>query len=190
MPPHPVIEDRAERTQSPLVLFAHGKESGPWGSKIRHLAAIAEKLGAQVMSPDYSDLDDPDERVARLLATPLPPHQGGLVLVGSSMGGYVSIVASQTLRPAGLFLMVPAVYLPGYQSPEPQPFARHICVVHGWRDDVVPPEHGIRFAARHAAELHVLDDGHRLKDSIEELGALFERFLVKVLSRDKDGVSE
>ena len=26
----------------PRVVFAHGKESGPWGSKIRHLAAIAE----------------------------------------------------------------------------------------------------------------------------------------------------
>ncbi len=55
-----------------LVLFAHGKESGPWGSKIKHLAAIAERLGAQVLSPDYGDLPDPDARVARLLAMPLP----------------------------------------------------------------------------------------------------------------------
>ena len=42
-----------------LVLFAHGKESGPWGSKIKHLAAIAERLGAQVWSPDYGDLPNP-----------------------------------------------------------------------------------------------------------------------------------
>ena len=77
-----------------LVLFAHGKESGPWGSKIQHLAAIARRLGAQVVSPDYGDLPDPDARVARLLALPLPAHER-LVLVGSSMGGYVSTVASQ-----------------------------------------------------------------------------------------------
>lgn len=58
-----------------LVLFAHGKESGPWGSKIQHLAAIAERLGAQVVSPDYGDLPDPDARVARLRAMPLPAHE-------------------------------------------------------------------------------------------------------------------
>ena len=29
-----------------LVLFAHGKESGPRGSKIQYLAAIAQRLGA------------------------------------------------------------------------------------------------------------------------------------------------
>ena len=65
-----------------LVLFAHGKESGPWGSKIKHLAAIAERLGAQVLSPDYGDLPDPDARVARLRAMPLPAHDR-LVLVAS-----------------------------------------------------------------------------------------------------------
>ena len=32
----------------PLVLFAHGKESGPWGSKIKHLAQIADQHGAKV----------------------------------------------------------------------------------------------------------------------------------------------
>ena len=76
-------------TMETLIVFAHGKESGPWGSKIRHLAAIAEEFGAQVLSPDYSDLSDPDARVARLLAMPLPSHDR-LVLVGSSMGGYFS----------------------------------------------------------------------------------------------------
>ena len=42
-----------------LVLFAHGKESGPWGSKIQHLAAIAQCLGAQVVSRNYGDLPAP-----------------------------------------------------------------------------------------------------------------------------------
>ena len=38
-----------------LVIFSHGKESGPWGSKIRALADVAERLGAQVMSVDYRE---------------------------------------------------------------------------------------------------------------------------------------
>ena len=41
---------------STLVVFAHGKESGPWGSKIKHLAALAGQRGAQVLSPDYAQL--------------------------------------------------------------------------------------------------------------------------------------
>lgn len=159
-----------------LVLFAHGKESGPWGSKIRHLATIAEKFGAQVLSPDYSDLSDPDARVARLLAMPLPAHDR-LVLVGSSMGGYVSTVASQALKPSALFLMAPAFYMPGYAVQTPTPGTSRVSVVFGWHDEVIPIEHGIRFAQEHQAELHVLNSDHRLDNVLPELGFLFENFL-------------
>lgn len=164
---------------STLVLFAHGKESGPWGSKIRHLAAIAEGLGAQVLSPDYSDLADPDARVERLLTLSLPAHDR-MVLVGSSMGGYVSTVASQTLKPAGLFLMAPAFYMPGYGVQTPAPGAGQVCVVFGWQDETIPVEHGIRFAQAHRAELYVLDGDHRLNGVLPEVGTLFERFLGKL----------
>ena len=34
-----------------LVVFAHGKESGPWGTKIRYLSHIAQRNGAEVLSP-------------------------------------------------------------------------------------------------------------------------------------------
>ncbi|HCL11884.1 MAG TPA: alpha/beta hydrolase, partial [Alteromonas sp.] len=30
------------------VIFSHGKESGPWGTKIRVLANIAEEMGCQI----------------------------------------------------------------------------------------------------------------------------------------------
>ena len=36
------------------IYFAHGKESGPWGSKIKRLAGIAEDLGCAVESIDYT----------------------------------------------------------------------------------------------------------------------------------------
>lgn len=165
----------------PLILFAHGKESGPWGSKIRHLAKIARQHGAEVLSPDYSDLVSPDARVRRLLAMELPPYDR-LVLAGSSMGGYVSTVASARLRPDGLFLMAPAFGMPGYDKPNPMLAAGAICVVHGWKDDIVPVERGIEFARTNHARLHVLDADHRLNSVLTELGEVFDKFLRQVLS--------
>ena len=163
-----------------LVIFAHGKESGPWGSKIKHLAAIAEQRHAQVLSPDYSDLpDDPDARVARLLALPLPRHDC-LVLVGSSMGGYVSTVASHHLKPDGLFLMAPAFYIHNFGTQDPRPSAKHTCVVFGWKDEVIPVAHGIRFAETYCADLHILDADHRLNSVLDEVGALFDRFMRRI----------
>ena len=164
-----------------LVLFAHGKESGPLGSKITHLAAIAERLGCRVLSPDYSSLLDPDARVKQLLSMELLPHNQ-LVLVGSSMGGYVSTVASQKLKPAGLFLMAPAFYLPGYGEQEPASGAERTCVVFGWQDELIPVEHGIRFARLQKADLHILDSDHRLNSVLAEVGVLFEQFLLSVLA--------
>lgn len=179
-----------------LVVFSHGKESGPWGSKIWALADVAQAHGAQVESVDYQrarqggearsaqcNTDAPGEaerRVAQLLAMPLPPHDR-LILVGSSMGGYVATVASSALNPAGLFLLAPAFYMEGYTNQDPVPVARRTMVVHGWSDDVVPPQNSIRFAQRHRCTLHVLDGDHRLNDAIEEIRQLFADFLVITL---------
>ena len=164
-----------------LVVFSHGKESGPWGSKIRHLASIAEQHGAQVLSPDYGDLMDASARVERLLHLPLPAHKQ-LILVGSSMGGYVSTVASHKLKPAGLFLMAPAFGLAGYAERRPEPHPCDIEVVMGWQDEVIPPGAVIDWAQQHSARLHLLAADHRLSTVLEEVGAHFERFLQRVLT--------
>lgn len=163
-----------------LVVFAHGKESGPWGSKIKHLAAIAERLGGQVVSPDYSDLADPDARVQRLLSLVLPVHDR-LVLVGSSMGGYVSIVVSTTLQPTGVFLMAPAIGIEGYGVQNLEPQVQHLSVVMGWRDEVIPVQNIIAFAQSQRADLHLLDADHRLDGALQDVGELFEQFLRKVI---------
>ncbi len=164
-----------------LILFAHGKDSGPWGTKINHLAAIAKEMGAEVLSLDYSDLPDPETRVVRLQTLSLPPHDQ-LVLVGSSLGGYVSTVASQALKPAGLFLMAPAFYMPGCSEQNPIPVADKVCVVFGWHDEIIPVEHGIRFAQAHNATLHVFNSGHRLIDVLDQIGVLFEQFLSELMT--------
>lgn len=159
------------------VVFSHGKESGPWGTKIAALADIARAEGYEVESVDYRGIDDPHARVTRLLAY-CRDFQGRLVLVGSSMGGHVSTAGSRLLRTAGLFLMAPAFYVPGFEEMTPQPAECPVTIVHGWRDDVVPVENSIRFARQHGASLHLLDTDHRMQDKIREIGYYFEYFLI------------
>ena len=168
---------------SRYVVFSHGQESGPWGAKISALAGIARAEGYEVESVVYRGLDDAQERVTRLLAY-CREFQGRLVLVGSSMGGHVSTAGSRLLRAAGLFLLAPAFYMPGFEELTPQPAACPITIVHGWRDDVVPVEHSIRYAREHGATLHILDTDHRMQDQVRQIGYYFEYFLV---SLDKFG---
>lgn len=165
-----------------LVCFAHGKESGPWGTKITRLADVARTRGFDVQSPDYSHTPDPKERVRQLIA--LAPRARRLVLVGSSMGGYVSAMGCAALKPQGLFLMAPALYFPGWDE-EPQGCPADTVVVHGWRDDIVPVDVSVRFARRNRAALHVLDSGHTLTDQLPAIALLFESLLSRILDGHK-----
>jgi len=159
-----------------VIYFAHGKESGPKGRKISTLAEVGRARGYHIESLDYRHMADPQDRVEMLLRR-LTDHPGRVILVGSSMGGYVSILASAAIKPAGLFLMAPAVYLPGYAVQEPTPWAEKTAIVHGWQDEVVPPENVTRFARRHRAELHMVNDDHVLKEQLPFITELFGWFL-------------
>lgn len=168
-------EDSASQDE-PLVVFSHGQESGPWGSKIRHLSSVAARCGYDVQSIDYRGLDDPEDRITRLLER--VDQVRPVVLVGSSVGGYVSARASNDLTVTGLFLLAPAFGLERYGLiSEPQWRAGRTAIVHGWNDDVVPPEPVMALARVRRAHLHMVDDGHRLTGSLPELTWLFEHFL-------------
>jgi alpha/beta superfamily hydrolase len=162
-----------------LVHFVHGKESGPWGIKIQRLAKVAESHDYAIESLDYSGIENPLQRVTKLLEAQSPVED--LILVGSSMGGYVATVASKTLLPKGLFLMAPAFFMPGYESEELKPYVRHAAIVHGWRDEIIPAENSFRFAAQHNLELHMIDGDHRLNDQIDLIEMLFELFLQRIV---------
>lgn len=166
-------------THDKLVCFAHGKESGPWGTKITRLADVARARGYEVVSPDYSHTHDPKLRVEQLLK--LRPSARRLVLAGSSMGGYVSAMACAKLKPIALFLMAPALYFPGWDE-EPQGCPAMTSVVHGWNDDIVPVEVGQRFSEtqKPKAALHLLDSGHTLTDQLPLLAKLFDDLLERV----------
>jgi pimeloyl-ACP methyl ester carboxylesterase len=160
------------------IVFSHGKESGPWGSKIKSMAEQVKGYG-EIHSVDYRDLTSPDDRVARLIKH-LKSLSGDIILIGSSMGGYVSTVASNKVNVAGLMLLAPAFYLDGYGIQEPITPCQHISITHGWDDDVVPCGNSIRFALKHKSKLNLVDDGHRLANSQDALNTALIALLTKV----------
>jgi pimeloyl-ACP methyl ester carboxylesterase len=158
------------------VVFSHGQDAGPWGRKISVLAEVARAEGYEAHSVDYRGIEEPRARVARLVDF-CKELAGDLVLVGSSLGGYVAVASASLLHARGVFLMAPALYMEGL----PELRAGLDCptaVVHGWRDDVVPYEHSVRFAQSHNAALHLLESDHRLHNQVRVIQYLFEYFLI------------
>jgi len=163
------------------IYFSHGKESGPRGSKIKKLATIARECGYDVDSIDYSDIPNPDHRVDRLLDI-LKDEKNDFILVGSSMGGYVSLVASSYVNAKGVFLLAPALYMNGYKHQSYCMDNHNIKIVHGWSDDIVPLEHSIKYAREADCLLHLISGDHRLNSSIKTILTIFRQFLIMVKS--------
>ncbi len=161
------------------VVFSHGQESGPWGTKIRAMAAMVRDMGCEAESIDYRGIADPGERVAKLLRE-CRSIDDNLVLVGSSMGGHVATAAAEELGAVGLFVLAPAYYMEGYESLTPPPPVIPICIVHGWRDDIVPAENSVRFARRCNATLHLVDGDHRLTENIDQVNGYLRLFIERI----------
>lgn len=161
------------------LIFSHGQESGPWGTKILAMADVVRGMGCAADSIDYQGIANPTERVRKLIEE-CRDVDDTLVLAGSSMGGHVATAAASMLNAAGLFVLAPAYYMPGYEDLTPNPPGMPICIVHGWRDDVVPVENSIRFAQSCNAELHLLDGDHRLTENIDEINYYLSRFIEKI----------
>ena len=163
------------------VIFSHGQDSGPWGTKIRAMSERAKALGCGVDSVDYQGIADPTERVEKLLRE-CADIDDDLILVGSSMGGHVATAAAEDLKAAGLFVLAPAYFMDGYEDLTPLPPSIPICIVHGWHDDVVPVENSIRYARQCSATLHVVNGEHRLTDNIESINDYLEQFIRRITS--------
>ncbi len=160
----------------PAVYFSHGQESGPWGTTMKAMAEAVRGLGCHAESVDYQGIADPTERVEKLVAECRGVKES-LVLVGSSMGGHVATAAAGPLNAVGLFVLAPAYYIAEYEHLTPPAPDIPISIVHGWRDDVVPPENSIRFAADCHATLHLIDGDHRLTENIDEIIEYLECFI-------------
>ena len=158
------------------VIFSHGQESGPWGTKIRAMADLVRSMGCDADSIDYQGIADPTARVEKLI-TETRGIDDDLVLVGSSMGGHVATAAAAELDAAGLFVLAPAYYIDEFEALTPDAPDIPICIVHGWRDDIVPVDNSIRFARQCRATLHIVDGDHRLTSNIGEINAYLKQFI-------------
>ncbi len=158
------------------VIFSHGKEGSPHGSKSRIIEKVAESCKIEFTTIDYATCADVNERVT-VLENKIISTTNDIILVGSSMGGYVSAVCSSRFESLGLFLIAPALYLKGYKIQEYKSKAELISVRHGWNDTIIPVENSIKFCKLHNCNLTVDDDDHRMSKTRNELENHFRNFI-------------
>src|SRR5690554_164666 len=139
------------------LLFFHGLESGPHGSKYRQLRAVYPEL----ISPDFQGMDL-QQRITK--ATEVTTTMSRAIDVGSSFGGLLAarMYSLYPERFRGLVLLAPAVHTEEGDKVERMPTANRVRVLQGSADDVVPWSAVQDFCKRFDLPLHTLNDGHRL----------------------------
>ena len=164
------------------IILSHGSGSSPDATKVSMLAMLAESLGWRTQRPDYraadarGHLDSVAPRIARLRATvealDAPP-----LLVGSSMGAFVSGLVSLEVPVAGLLLLATPSEIPGHARKFDLRTEGPVMLIHGWRDEVCPLAGVQALAAARRLPLLVLDDDHRLGSSMDVIAAQFLHLL-------------
>lgn len=161
----------------PRLVWAHGLEGSPQGTKVQALRAA----GYDVAAADYNGLTLL-ERVALLERE---TEGGDVLLAGSSYGGLTAAVvaARHPGRFAGLLLCAPALALkePPVDDVEAHraPPGLPTVVIHGTQDTICPLDASRGYAERSGehVELWVVDDGHRLDGSLDRLVEAVRRLL-------------
>jgi len=212
------------------VFYLHGFASSPESSKATFFRDRFAACGVAMHCPDFNQPDFSTLTVSRMLTqldariAALPP--GDVVLVGSSLGGFVAIEAAARHREdsrhpvARLILLAPAVELewdkwtelqPGgvdgwkrrgsievfhyaYEQPRALGFdfyldaeryrpalrlvSQPIVIFQGRQDESVTPATVAAFAGSQPdVRLHMVEDGHQLKNSLEFIWAESARVL-------------
>lgn len=170
------------------IILSHGLDSGPDANKVSALAAQAEALGWVTQRPDYAADDARGHahcvapRIARLRATVEALDQPP-VLVGSSMGAFVSALVSLDVPVAGLLLLATPREIPGDTHRFDLRGDVPTLLIHGWRDDVCPVSGIYHFAAMRHVPLLIVDDDHRLGASMQIIATQFHSMLQQLATR-------
>ena len=152
-----------------MIIFAHGLEGSPNGSKIRAL----RNAGFDVVAPDFQGMVLA-ERVDLLHEICLEYASQQPVLAGSSYGGLTAAIVAMRMPDAfrGLLLCAPALHLAEPPVDDETvliaPNGLKTIIIHGLEDDIVPISCSIEYASRSSNEIvafHQVDDGHRLAES-------------------------
>ncbi len=143
------------------ILFLHGLESGPHGSKYQALKWMFGKI----LAPDCSGVKDETQRL-RIIQQALEGEKEPVLVVGSSMGGLMALQLNQASpdKVAGMVLCAPAIHRPAAIGLDLEKLPPTI-VIHGTEDTVVPFACSSVFGER----LIAVDDDHRLSNSMPEI---------------------
>ncbi|MBZ0335595.1 alpha/beta hydrolase [Marinobacter sp. AL4B] len=163
-----------------FVFLSHGLESGPKGTKVLAMKAVAEEFpGVIAEAIDHTSTRDPETRLQQMrdAMTAAGATPARTILAGSSMGGWVCAQTSANTPVLGCFLLAPALALAKYPQSSPTLQAEHVKIIHGWNDDVVPVMPVLELAHQQQLETLVLADGHRLENSVGRVSGEFRRFL-------------
>ncbi|MBJ6136130.1 YqiA/YcfP family alpha/beta fold hydrolase [Marinobacter litoralis] len=168
-----------------FVFLSHGLESGPKGTKVQAMKAVAEEFpGVVAEAIDHTSSKDPETRLQQMrdamAAAGATPER--TILAGSSMGGWVCAQTSANTPVLGCFLLAPALALEKYPQSRPTIQAKHVQIIHGWNDDVVPVVPVLELARQQQLETLVLPDGHRLENSVERVSREFRHFMETCLA--------
>lgn len=157
----------------PRLVFLHGLESGPHGSKYHALLDIDPKI----IAPDCSGLNDIHERL-NVIGKCLEGIER-MILVGSSFGGLAAVLFAQQPenrnRVAGCLLCAPAISLAARGEITWVPPST--IILQGTQDDLVPWEESEKFSQAHNLRFVKVEDDHRLSGSRELLVKLARELL-------------
>ena len=144
------------------ILFFHGLESGPHGTKYRRLSEHFD-----VVAYDFEGMYDIYDRLKK--AEKKTRGMSDLVVVGSSFGGLLAalLYARHPQRFRSYVLMAPALHrdIAGEITAMPDDAQ----VIHGLRDDVVPIEEVRAVCAEHGLSITEVDDEHPLHESLDRM---------------------
>ncbi|TLY52570.1 MAG: alpha/beta hydrolase [Gammaproteobacteria bacterium] len=164
----------------PFLILSHGLESGPDATKVSALAKIAGPLGFASVRPDYRDLDaHRDVRYIDARIAQLKQHAQGdapVILAGSSMGAFISALASLEVNCIGLFLIALPVAIPDYARAFDAARVPTV-LVHGWDDELCPADEAIAFARSRGDAITLVRDDHRLSNHVDFVAGQFRLFL-------------
>lgn len=162
------------------VFLSHGKHSRPDSTKMLALQAVAEQFpGVRVQSVDHRNSTDPATRLLQMQAaiSEAGADPQRTILAGSSMGGWVCAQTSAQTPVLGCFMLAPAFALEDYPQPKPIIAATFSEIIHGWQDEVVPVGPVLELAQQQRITTLVVNDGHRLANSMPRLTDEFRGFL-------------
>lgn len=158
----------------PSILFLHGLESKPYGTKARHLKSLGYTVFSPQLAPDFN------ESVEIALSA---LHLNDIdIIVGSSRGGAVALALE---TPITKVLIAPAWKKYGVDPLASSELGLSRCtILHSQNDDIIALQDS-HYLAMHGASLVIVGEGHRMSDP-KALEAL-EQTIQKIINHERLG---